>query len=373
MFKSLRAVYKGEKVTFRLSLLEALKETEELISEGYEIEAKGRALASDREAYVDPNIDGEWAADVAKWHFRVADFCRKFETIFFTEEEYGVIDTLGIISRCTAQDFIEVCKSASKNGARRKDRMVTFTPYLTSEVANDLKFYDEKQMRLTGRSGIWLYGRLMTIDEYTFSAFLNDYTSCFHQFLNWVDKKVTQLNEVANRVFATPDATPLAVRIATMWREAVEVYSFWHLYDKGDYNALHALCRLSNIEFRVGSTPGHATHVTAGSIFTEAIYYDTDESVHDVFMRLCRHYRCRVLSHKENESTSVSIPRVRISEFFQGTLPFVTSMDFRLKSPIHYWGREFSGELEVLKDLPPLGREFGLCLKAYERFIKERR
>jgi hypothetical protein len=355
-----------------LSLLEALKETEELISEGYEIETKGRALASDREAYVDPNIDGEWANDVSKWHFRVADFSRRFENVFFTEDEYGVIDILGMISRWTAQDFIEVCKSASEKGARRKDRMVAFNPLLTDEVVRDVEHYDKRQIELTGRSGIWLYGRVMTIDEYTFSAFLNDYTSCFHQFLNWFDKKVTQLKEVVNRVFATPEATPLVVRIATMWREAVEVYSSWGLYDKGDYDALYAFCRLSEIEFRVGSAPGHATHVHVGSILAKAAYYDTDESVHDVFMRLCKHYVCRVQNHKESELTSVSILRVRTPEFFQGILPFVTSMDFRLKSPVRFWGREFSSELKLLEDFPPSVREFRLCLKAYERFIKER-
>jgi hypothetical protein len=360
-------------VSFRLSLLEALKETEELISEGYEIEAKGRALASDREAYVDPNIDGEWAEDVAKWHSYAADFCRKFETIFFTEDEYEVIDALVAISRWTAQDFIEVCKDAVEKGAKRKDRMVAFNTYYADAVAEDVVYYDERQAELTGRSGIWLYGRLMTIDEYTFSAFLNDYTSCFHQFLNWFDKKVTQLKEVANRVFATPDATPLSVRIATMWREAVEVYSSWGLYDKGDYDALYAFCRLSEIEFRVGSAPGHATHVHVGSILANATYYDTDESVHDVFMRLCRHYVCRVQNHKESELTSVSILRVRTAEFFQGILPFVTSMDFRLKSPVRFWDREFSSELKLLEDLPPSVREFRLCLKAYERFLKERR
>jgi hypothetical protein len=105
----------------------------------------------------------------------------------------------------------------------------------------------------------------------------------------------------------------------------------------------------------------------------EASYYDVDEEVHFIFWELCKHYRCRVLSHEAGDVTVVAIPRTHMSDFLQGVLPFTTSMDLRLKNPTYYWGPKFRGELEKMEGFASWPREFRLCLKAYERFLKERR
>jgi hypothetical protein len=356
-----------------VNLLEALSELENLVSRGYELEAQGRMLATGREEFVNW-ADEIWFGNMRVWHKSARDFCSRLIGKIFTETEFVRVDALYEYAEEISTEFGDASR-LSQGRAKRKDRMVVFT-YNTGTIVDYLMKYDKHQSALSGRSGIWLYGRAMTLEEYTFSALYNDYTSCFHQFLNWLVKKIASIKEVANRVYAIPGATEIAVMMAKLWRDAVEVYNSWNLYSEEDYDALCALCRLNEIDFRVGSMEGHATHAVIRPLFSEATYYDTDESVHYVFDDLCSHYGLRVVKHIEGESTTVEIPRPLLRDFFQGVLPFVTTMDLRLsriKIAEYLWSKEFKREFEELRDYPEEYREYKLCLKAYERFIKERR
>jgi len=354
-------------LVWRLS--DDLKALNELIPEGYKLEAKGRELATRREediCYEDSN----WANDLAEWHDNVLRYARDTE-VPFTKGEVDVMVDLYETSATIAGEGYGIAHYYG-GGHKRSEPITTYADVY--RLTRRLRNYNNAQMKITGRSGIWLLDRAMTEENYTFSAFLNDYTSCFHQFLNWLNQKIGSIREVAPKVYATLDATPLTIRIGMLWSEAVGEYGEWNLYMGEDFRSLFALCKANNVEFRVGSSVGHATHVDAGVLFATAEYYDTDEFVHEVFTRLCEFYGCAILEHREEEVTIVRIPRFRVEDFFQGVLPFVTSMDMRIAEPEVYWAKHFQKDLDELREEGYEGEEleFRLCLKAYERFKSER-
>jgi hypothetical protein len=358
-----------------VSLLEALRESQLLVTRGYGLEALGRKLAVARDEPVGAD-DIYLVEEIPYWYEDVYEFCDRVRSKLFTDREADIASTLYEEVAWIRHYFASIYDNATRAGARRRDRMVSVSPsILVEELTAHMVRYDKAQARLTGRSGIWLFKRAMTLEEYTFSAFLNDYTSCFHQFLNWLNRRIGSVKEVADRVYATPDASQASISTASSWREAVEVYNTWNLYSPEDYNALYALCKPVETEFRVGSAIGHTTHIAIRPIFLEASYYDRDESVHTVFIELCEHYGCRIKQHEIGDVTVVAVPRIRAADFMQGVLPFTTSMDLRIGNPGYYWGSRFKEELrELEKGVPVLSelREFDLCVEAYKRFLKER-
>jgi hypothetical protein len=340
-----------------------------LTVEGYKLEAKGRELATRRNEPIGSE-DGLWANGLFEWHVKLMAAAESLRELLLSDAEVKTIDDLRDASS-SLRFCVDLISHKSNGHYPRSAKIITIVgPSDTHYTVMHLIWYDNYQRKLTGRSGIWLYGRVMSEDEYTFSAFLNDYTSCFHQFLNWLQQKSGAIREVSTNVYATADAVPLLVKAAALWRDAVERYFTWELYHTPDYRVTTALCHGNEAEFRVGSAVGHATHVERRVRIT-AEYYDTDEAVHRVFMALSSRYNCRVIEHEREERTVVVIPLVRIPEFFQGVLPFVTSMDFRLRYPSQYW-YAFSEELRELQSEGLEGEdlEYELCLKAYERFIK---
>jgi hypothetical protein len=350
-------------------LSDDLKVFNELISQGYKLEAKGRELATRRDEDIGYE-DSDWADGLAEWHENVLRLAEDTE-VPFTKDDIEVMRYLYEDSSTIAGRVHDIVYYKGKH--KRSEPIITYADVYF--LARKLRDYNDAQMRVTGRSGIWLLNKVMTESDYTFSAFLNDYTSCFHQFLNYLNQKVGSLREVAPKVYATMDATPLTIRIGTWWSEAVQKYNKWGLYWEEDYPSLFALCKENNVEFRVGSAEGHATHVNAGLLFATAEYYDKDENVHWVFTRLCEHYGCVILEHREYELTIVRIPRPHMGDFFQGVLPFVTSMDVRLREgPDYYWVKYFCGDVNELKEKGYEGEEleYRLCLKAYERFESEK-
>ena len=335
----------------------------ELIESGKELEARGRELASRREAPIGAE-DMQWLTQLRDWHANCASMVRKFESIAFTEVEAGMIDNLNAKN----QDLYSTASvgATSGRGRPRKTPISSFVnPAALHDLAEKLQEYNSAQMELTGRSGIWLLGAV-PIEQYSWSAFLNDYDSCFHQFLNWLTRKLGDFVEVAPGVYASTRSAPIAVESARMWREAVDLYYAWGLYEPWDYEALAAFIHENKAEFRVGSSVGHATHAEFYPLYARVEYYDDDEIVHVVFMKLAEHYGCAIEEHVEGVHTIVRVPRVSIPAFFQGVLPFVTSMDFRLSEPEKYWCKKFCYKYTELKGkVPPEELEFRLCITAY--------
>jgi hypothetical protein len=341
-----------------------------LIEWGVRIEAKGRELAFRREEPISDE-DERWLIDLDNWHSFCFSKAKRLEDMLFTRQEVDTIrDLLG--------ELVGVCKNAKQviNGGRGRPRKTPISSLVSrntlEDLAHELQEYNNIQMRLTNRSGIWLLGTV-PLEQYTWSAFLNDLDSCFHQLLSWVAKKAGSVAEVAPRVYASTKSMPVAVDCAKAWRSSVEKYREWRLYSKEDYGELAAFVFENKAEFRVGSAAGHATHAEFYPLYARAEYYDVDESVHKVFMKLSEHYGCRVVEHSREEVTVVEIPRSVFVDFFRGVLPFATSMDARLNEPRSFWHHVFFDEYERLKaqGVDPLELEFRLCLAAYDKLKRE--
>jgi hypothetical protein len=176
-------------------------------------------------------------------------------------------------------------------------------------------------------------------------------------------------------VLAYPLSAPLAIEACSSWNAAIDKYYEWRLYADHDYRELAALIRGNAAEVRVGSAQGHASHIDFYPLMSRAEYYDNDEPVHKVFMRLCEAYGCTVATHEERVSTVVVVPRMAWSDFFQGVLPLVTSMDLRMGEPYVYWAYKFGEDLEKMEEqeLEMEEMEYRLCLKAYSKFMREAR
>jgi len=345
-------------------------EFKKLIVWGAELEAKGRELAARREELIGDE-DYDWLYHLSQWHGELRYGAEPAEGVLFTEEEVRTIRDLHkkFEDLYYAADYV-VSKSRELGGRPRKTPIFEIVLWYTSKLTGHLESYDEAQKRLTGKRGIWLLGAV-PIEQYTWSAFLNDATSSFHRVLAWLTAKFGDLVEVTPNVYASTRSLPVAVECATMWREATFKYNEWKLYSEEDFSVLAGLVRENKAELVVGSSPGHATHVEFHPLYATAEYYDTDEDVHEVFIKLSEHYSCKVVEHREEEVTVVRIPRSAFADFFRGVLPFVTSMDYRVGEPDEFWGEYFEEEYERFKDLGKIEREFRLCVKAYEELKKK--
>jgi hypothetical protein len=339
----------------------------DLIEWGKRIEAKGRELAARREEAIGSE-DLQWIEQLDYWHYVCISTVRDFEDIVFTESEIYVIASLFTAIRHLY--FPADAAVISGEGRPRKTPISEFARKKLDDLVEYLRDYNSEQKKLSGRNGIWLLDTV-PLEQYSWSAFLNDLDSCFHQFLNWLTMKTGTLVEVTKRVYASTKSMPVAVECAKAWSLSVDKYHEWRLYDFFDYGALGAFVIENKGEFRVGSAAGHATHVEFYPLYARAEYYDDDEGVHEVFMRLAEHYGCRVVDHEMGVYTTVEVPRASLLDFFRGVLPFVTSMDFRLVKPDVFWCKQFCREYEELKGVPSSERELRLCITAYDRLKRE--
>jgi hypothetical protein len=340
-----------------------------LVKQGAELEAKGRELATRREEPIGRE-DYDWFSDLSYWHEELRYEAEPAEGMLFTEEEVRTIRDLheNFGDLFYTADYV-VIRSKEHGGLPRKTPIFEIVHWYVEKLAERLKDYDETQKKLTGKTGIWLLDAV-PLEQYTWSAFLNDVTSSFHRVLEWLTMKFGDLVEVAPNVYVSSRSLPVAVECARMWREATFKYVEWALYAAEDFPALAGLVRENKAEFVVGSSPGHATHVEFYPLYATAEYYDVDEEVHEVFIKLSEYYGCEVVERRE-EVTVVRIPRPSLVDFFRGVLPFVTSMDYRIGLPADFWGKYFKEEYERLKDLDEIEREFRLCVIAYERLKAE--
>jgi hypothetical protein len=338
----------------------------ELIEWGKRLEAKGRELAFKRGEAIGGEDKG-WLFDFHVWHQECYSNLAFLEDLVLTKSELETIDEL----RAKALEVYRYAVTVLDKGLGRPrgDPVSSYAEMGELAVLGlALREYNSVQMRLTGKRGIWLLGNV-PLEQYTWSAFLNDLDSCFHLFLNWLTARLGLLSETAPGVYASTKSLPVAVECAIMWREAVDVYYAWRLYHEDDYASLAAFIHENKAEFRVGSAAGHAAHVEFTPFYARVEYYDTDAEVHAVLKMMIKYEYsdCRI-EYRYGELTVISVPRSVFADFFRGVLPFTTSMDFRLRDPCRYWCVYFRDALSVLEETkaPPEEREYKLCGLAYE-------
>ena len=361
-------------------LEEKQEEFDLLITQGYEYEAEGRKIASMRNEKISEE-DETWAENMKKWH---EEF---YDALTHIKEEEEVVELIlealnsGIILFSEIRIFIIKTEESNIKRLSTLRSLPMYISYINDEDINSilsyLERYDDDQYNLTHREGIWMYKKLMTEDEYTYSALVNDATSVFHQLLNYLARKYQKLVVIVpEKVYSDGVVNPYLERLALQWNKATEIFNKENLYYSEDYECLYAIIRGTNLEMRVGSSEGHATHVEQRLRGIVATYYDTDEDVHEVFMKLCDYWGINVIEHKTRESTDIFAPAIGECDikFMKAVLPFVTSMDYRLAEGYSYWkdsrwGKQY--EIQKSKDLFGEDLELQMCIIAGSDILKE--
>lgn len=209
--------------------------------------------------------------------------------------------------------------------------------------------------------------------KYTLTLVVNDMASCFHRLAEMVEKLSSKgLTEYGKCVFY-PDADPILVDACKAWDRLTETFNELGLYEADDYEELRAVVRGREAELRVGSAPGHRTHIDLDTGTLR--YYDDDLKVNQIFNRLLGEIkkgpRCQVV---EDEFKGVSCSHVtedNIKDVMR-CLATVTSMDIREPAP-QLWWREAIKRIPGLETACPGMDEYCLLKNTLKYFKTHRR
>lgn len=223
----------------------------------------------------------------------------------------------------------------------------------------------------TNRECIWVLEKLKPAEEYTFAELINDVTACHHTLMDYIRMHLDpELTEVYSGVYAKY-ARPELVELCKAWRSSANV-----LYKGGDgiyagedYLSTYCVVWGNRAELRVGSSPGHATHVELTDDRVVVRYYDTDEVVHLVLAKIAERFGFAPTKHKPREYTEFRMPLKHADRFFSYVLPSATTMDLRISCPECYWGRTFRSSHEYHKVYNELLDKYGVLIAEVEMYV----
>jgi len=213
--------------------------------------------------------------------------------------------------------------------------------------------------------------------KYTLTLVVNDMASCFHRLAEMVEKvSIKGLTEYGKCVFY-PDADPNLVDACKVWDRLTETFNELGLYETADYEELKAVVRGREAELRVGSTPGHRTHI---DLDTGALrYYDDDLKVNQIFNRLLgdigykrvsgeikRPPKCQVVEDEVKGVFCTHITEDNIRDVMR-CVATVTSADIREPAPQLWWGKAIK-RIPELKTACPEMDEYCLLKNTLEYF-----
>jgi len=204
-------------------------------------------------------------------------------------------------------------------------------------------------LKLTGRRCLWGWGKVPP-SSYTIALLVNDATSCFHRVIEWAAKYLCPSIRLSSRVAAVKGFSPTLAEYALWWDHAVSILDDMDLYASEDAPALGAIVKPDEVEFRVGSSPGHATHCEKKPVGVRCTYYDTDFDVNLAMVVLAHSHGVEVEDADLHDHVTFFVYWEKAQRFFAGILPFSTSMDFRLKNPDDWWGPDYA--VKAMEGLP---------------------
>lgn len=373
-------------VTNILGTIASGKEAD-IISRGRELEKRGRMIAVARNQLIGEE-DRKWFCDMSQWHDELAYSevtYGLFEIGILEPSEYEGIRNLRNAPQAILQSVEFVFPSTDspkrhKAFPRSTSLETVLKEYYEGEEADTkhtllilgLEGYDYTQSQYTGKSGIWLYGTV-PLEKYTYSAYVNDYTSCFHVFLDWLSMKISHVDILFDKVYGIKPYDPYLINNVALWYKATQILRKEGVYFENDADALSSIVHGNEAEMRVGSSPGHAVHIESRILGLTGTYYDTDESVNDIVMRLVNFLGGRVLEYNDNESVSFFFPRGAERELFIGLLPFTTSMDIRIKIPMLWCRGRWKELLDKIYPKSSSGKEAELqmCYAVGRQLLEE--
>jgi hypothetical protein len=184
---------------------------------------------------------------------------------------------------------------------------------------------------------------------YSLSAFVNDYTQCYHRLLEEYDKLIKIKRETIGKCMIEEGSDKSLIESCKRWDKTTGKFERNGLYSRSDYSALHAGIFGNKGEFTVGDSPGHRTHLNLDKGTVE--YYDTDVPVNETMKML---FESAGLKCKINKTTGTiggvtcsGLNRKNVEEVGE-KMAAATSMDFRVYGPADYW-KPLSKKLPGLK------------------------
>jgi len=321
---------------------ELLKEFSEFIREAYELERVGRELASREGDVVDEEI--QWLSKLNNLYNAMGS---KALDLYSKLSEMGappdVVDALHQVWTVTAlfgHSYHLLLKLFNKVRyvAVRGDRI---SKYLSDEDVNWVEFFikylDDSSLERLGRRCTWIVGKLVPARDASFSAVINDITACHHLFTDWLAINFDpEIKRVSDKVYEKNGRREL-VDMCIEWSRIEKALEKADALLHTDYLSIRCIVIDGKAYVRVGSAPGHATHVEIADDKLRIEYYDRDESVHNALIELAKRLGIEVVSHKVSEQTVFRAPIEKVATDVPKLLAFATSMDERLRRGESYW------------------------------------
>ncbi len=170
--------------------------------------------------------------------------------------------------------------------------------------------------------------------DITLPLFFNDVAALIHRHAEFVNQLTPagkiQIGHITIRY--TDDSDPALLRAVKAWATTVTMLERrgWP-YQRGDLEPLRGTVVTDYAWMRVGSSPGHATHIKReGGLFIVR-YYDNDMPVNELFGKLISEYVPRaevnMLSGGVEIKVSNEVDLIKVTKL----LAFVTSLDILLE------------------------------------------
>jgi len=293
------------------------------------LEEKGRELSAKRDEKVE-FIDSSYFTDVDY----TVDNVRKFEAIV----DEKILNFARKISSA-ARTLSWSSGKCWKAGLLKKQCEIP---------PEDLADVDEAAKELLGTRCTWLRGEAR---PYTLSAAENDIAACIHRLIERLEPVAEDYEVKEKCAFSKRKPPSEKIKEACIaWSETTDHFKRRELYSYEDYSRLNCKAVGSKMECRVGSSPGHETHLDFEKGRIE--YYDNDTDVCDAMKMLwknagleCKNtpfgVACSGLDEEKYE------PAMKV-------LAAATSMDLRMREPGRFWKHLTSPEEEVKRILEEL-------------------
>jgi hypothetical protein len=318
---------------------ETREKLSELIKRGYELEKRGRELAYASEGLASWRVDYMWLRELRMWYddalYILVSLMSRFKGV--DEIKTNLLENARIVAGKMFTVVHHVADLISEVLYKHKivsrgARIQELSP-ASAHVAWLLENVSATVESVTGLPCVWILGRLKPLNEYTMAGMYNDLTACHHRLLDYLSLVVDPETErVSERVFSLR-GNPLLVDGCIKWERVLTELYMHGLIDPSDYHPTMCIVTGDRAGIRVGTAIDHTTHVELVNGAVRAYYYDVDEAVHEEVMKLAEKLGIRVVEHSPRNYTVLEVLVEKRDLLFKRLVPFISSMDERIRSP----------------------------------------
>jgi hypothetical protein len=311
----------------------------ELVRRGYELEKRGRELAYASKGLVSWGVDEAWLRELNLWYGNTLMTLHKLRwRLGMAEVKSNLLANAaeavdrGRYATMNASDLVVEALNKYRI-VSREAKIVEISAKISALVKETLENMSRAVNSVTGSPCLWILGKLKPLEEYTVATMYNDLTACHHRILDYlsliVDPETTRVSE---RVFSSR-GNPTLVDGCLKWERVLSELRMHGLVDPSDYHPTVCMVTGDSASVRVGTMVSHTTHVELVNGIIRALYYDVDESVHTEVAKLAEKLGIRVVEHRPSDFTVLELPVDRKDLLFKRLLPFISSMDERIRRP----------------------------------------